>query len=118
MNGDQSFLIKRNSAFRDRRDLVVAMLNDAPGLHCPMPEGAFYVYPDASECIGKHTPDGRVIDSDAALIDYFLSAARVAAVPGHAFGLSPAFRISYATSVDLLKEACHRIQMACADLKR
>lgn len=116
LNGDQAFLEERNEAFRARRDLVVAMLNDAPGLHCPVPEGAFYVYPDASGCIGRRTPDGHVIDSDAALIDYFLSAARVAAVPGHAFGLSPAFRISYATSTDLLKEACRRIQMACAAL--
>ncbi|MEK6542263.1 MAG: pyridoxal phosphate-dependent aminotransferase [Pseudomonadota bacterium] len=117
LNGPQEFLDDRNAAFRARRDVVVAMLNDAPGLHCPTPEGAFYVYPDASECIGKRTPDGTIIDSDSALIDYFISAARVAAVPGHAFGLSPAFRISYATSTDLLKEACRRIQMACADLR-
>jgi aspartate aminotransferase len=93
------------------------MLNDAPGLACPMPEGAFYVYPDASECMGKTTPDGQRIDDDAALIDYFIASARVAAVPGHAFGLSPAFRISYATSMDVLKEACRRIQIACAGLK-
>ena len=93
------------------------MLNDAPGLSCPTPEGAFYVYPDASGCMGKKTPDGTVINDDAALIDYFITAARVAAVPGSAFGLSPAFRISYATSLDLLKEACRRIQIACADLK-
>ena len=117
LNGDQGFLEERNSAFRARRDMVVAMLNDAPNLMCPKPEGAFYVYPDASECIGKRTPDGTIIDNDAALIDYFIAHARVAAVPGHAFGLSPAFRISYATSTDLLKEACRRIQMACADLK-
>ncbi|MEQ1724913.1 MAG: pyridoxal phosphate-dependent aminotransferase [Sphingopyxis sp.] len=117
LNGPQDFLDERNQAFRMRRDMVVAMLNDAPGLHCPTPEGAFYVYPDASDCIGKRAPDGAVIDSDAALIDYFIAAARVAAVPGHAFGLSPAFRLSYATSTDLLKEACRRIQMACADLR-
>lgn len=117
LNGDQHFLEERNTAFRERRDLVVAMLNDAPGLVCPRPEGAFYVYPDASGCMGKRTPDGRVIESDADLIDYFVDSARVAAVPGHAFGLSPAFRISYATSVDLLTEACRRIQMACAQLK-
>ncbi len=117
LNGPQDFLDERNAAFRERRDVVVAMLNDAPGLSCPTPEGAFYVYPDASECIGKRTPDGTVIDSDAALIDYFIASVAVAAVPGHAFGLSPAFRISYATSLDILKDACRRIQRACADLK-
>src|SRR3546814_12146012 len=78
--------------------MVVAMLNDAPGLNCPVPDGAFYVYPDASGCIGKKTPDGKLIDSDEALIDYFLDAAKVAAVHGGAFGLSPAFRVPYATS--------------------
>lgn len=117
LNGNQSFLEERNDAFRERRDVVVSMLNDAPGLSCPTPEGAFYVYPDASECMGRVTPDGTVIDSDEKLIDYFLSTAQVAAVHGGAFGLSPAFRISYATSIDLLKEACRRIQGACADLK-
>ena len=117
LNGPQDFLEDRNEAFRERRDMVVAMLNDAPGLSCPTPEGAFYVYPDASGCMGKKTPDGPVINDDAALIDYLIPAARVAAVPGSAFGLSPAFRISYATSLDLLKEACRRIQIACADLK-
>lgn len=117
LNGPQQFLEERNRAFRERRDMVVAMLNDAPGLSCPLPEGAFYVFPDASECMGKRTPDGIRIDTDAALIDYFISAARVAAVPGHAFGLSPAFRISYATSIDVLRDACRRIQLACADLR-
>ena len=117
LNGPQQFLEDRNRAFRERRDMVVAMLNDAPGLSCPLPEGAFYVFPDASECMGKRTPDGIRIDTDAALIDYFISAARVAAVPGHAFGLSPAFRISYATSIDVLRDACRRIQLACADLR-
>ncbi len=118
LNGPQEFLEARNDAFRERRDTVVAMLNDAPGLDCPLPEGAFYVYPDASGCIGKRTPDGVTIDSDAALVDYFIAHARVAAVPGHAFGLSPAFRISYATSLETLQEACRRIQQACAALKR
>jgi aspartate aminotransferase len=117
LNGNQDFLEERNATFRERRDMVVAMLNDAPGLSCPSPEGAFYVYPDASGCMGKSTPDGALIDSDGALIDYFIESARVAAVPGHAFGLSPAFRISYATSNDILREACVRIQQACAALK-
>ncbi len=117
LNGDQSFLIERNAAFLKRRDLVVGMLNQADGLHCPVPEGAFYVYPDATGCIGRMTPAGRRIESDADLIDYFLEEARVAAVHGAAFGLSPAFRVSYATSEAILTEACTRIQEACARLK-
>lgn len=117
LTGDQDFLEERNAAFKRRRDMVVAMLNDAPGLNCPMPEGAFYVYPDASGLIGKTTPKGVKIDTDETLIAYFLEEARVAAVHGGAFGLSPAFRISYATSEEILKTACTRIQQACADLK-
>lgn len=89
LGGPQQFLDDRNAAFRKRRDVVVAMLNDAPGLSCPVPDGAFYVYPDASDCMGKKTPSGHVIDTDEALIDYFLDSARVAAVHGGAFGLSP-----------------------------
>ena len=92
------------------------MINDTPGLSCPMPEGAFYVYPDASGLMGKTTPKGAVINSDEDLISYFLEEAQVAAVHGAAFGLSPAFRISYATSEELLTEACTRIQRACAAL--
>ena len=117
LNGDQSFLGDRNAAFLKRRDLVVGMLNLAAGLHCPTPEGAFYVYPDATGCLGKTTPKGKVIGNDADLIDYFLDDALVAAVPGNAFGLSPAFRVSYATSEAVLTEACTRIQTACAALK-
>jgi aspartate aminotransferase len=117
LTGDQDFLIERNNAFRRRRDLVVAMLNDAPGLHCPTPEGAFYVYPDATGVIGKTTPSGKRIGTDEELISYFLDEHRVAAVHGGAFGLSPAFRISYATSEEVLRTACTRIQEACAALK-
>ena len=116
LNGPQDFLKERNAKFKERRDLVVAMLNDAPGLSCPTPEGAFYVYPDASGVIGKITPKGKNIETDADLIDYFLEDWNVAAVHGAAFGLSPGFRISYATSNDALKEACTRIQSACAAL--
>ena len=116
VSGDQSFLTERNAAFLQRRDLVVAMLNQAPGLHCPTPEGAFYVYPDATGCMGKTTPKGKRIETDADLIDYFLDDVRVAAVNGEAFGLSPAFRVSYATSEAILTEACTRIQEACAAL--
>ena len=117
LTGPEDFLEDRNAVFKKRRDMVVAMLNDAPGLDCPTPEGAFYVYPDASGVIGKTTPKGAVIDSDEALIGYFLDEAKVAAVHGAAFGLSPAFRISYATSDDVLRKACTRIQEACAALK-
>ncbi len=117
LSGDQSFLAERNAAFLKRRDLVVRMLNAAPGLHCPTPEGAFYVYPDATGCIGKTTPKGKRIESDADLIGYFLDEARVAAVNGEAFGLSPAFRVSYATSEAILTDACTRLQDACAALR-
>ncbi len=116
LTGPQDFLRERNAVFKERRDLVVAMLNDAPGLSCPTPEGAFYVYPDASGVMGKTTPKGKKIDTDADLIDYFLDDYGVAAVHGAAFGLSPGFRISYATSTELLKDACTRIQSACAAL--
>jgi len=116
LNGDQSFLVERNEAFRRRRDLVVAMLNDAPGLNCPTPEGAFYVYPDAAGCIGKTTPQGQRIETDEDLIGYFLDTQGVAAVHGGAFGLAPAFRVSYATSEEILRKACTRIQEACAAL--
>jgi aspartate aminotransferase len=117
LNGDQSFLAARNTAFQIRRDLVCSMLNQIDGVNCPQPEGAFYVYPDVSGLIGKTTPGGAVIDSDEALIGYFLDEAKVAAVHGAAFGLSPAFRISYATSDELLTEACIRMQTACAVLR-
>ena len=117
LSGPQEFLEERNTAFQRRRDMVVALLNDAPGLSCPVPEGAFYVYPDASGCIGRTTLSGQRIDDDEQLIDYLLDYVGVAAVPGLAFGLSPAFRISYATSDELLRRACIRIQEACAALR-
>ena len=116
LTGDQSFLKERAAAFQGRRDLVVGMLNAIPGMHCPTPEGAFYVYPSFAELIGKSTPSGRVIDSDEAFVGYLLDDAKVAAVQGAAFGLSPAMRISYATSDALLREACARIQQACRAL--
>ncbi|MFW2850704.1 pyridoxal phosphate-dependent aminotransferase [Sphingomonas sp. TX0543] len=117
LNGDQSFLVERNAAFKSRRDLVVSMLNDTPGITCPRPEGAFYVYPEVSGVIGKTTPGGKVIATDSDFVGYLLEDARVAAVQGLAFGLSPAMRISYATGEDVLREACRRIQTACAALK-
>ena len=117
LNGDQSFLAERNAAFRVRRDLIVGLLNDVPGIHCPTPEGAFYVYPSIAGLIGKTTPAGKQIDSDDAFVGYLLDDAKVAAVQGSAFGLSPAMRISYATSDDLLAEAGRRIHAACAALR-
>ncbi|MDY1009183.1 MULTISPECIES: pyridoxal phosphate-dependent aminotransferase [unclassified Sphingomonas] len=117
LNGDQSFLAERNTAFQGRRDLVVSMLNEIDGMECPTPEGAFYVYPSFAALIGKSTPNGRLIDTDEAMVGYLLEDAKVAVVQGAAFGLSPAFRISYATSDTLLREACTRIQTACAALR-
>jgi len=117
LNGDHSFIKDNNAAFKERRDLVVKMINDAEGLQCPTPEGAFYVYPSCSALVGKTTPGGKVIESDGDLVTYFLETEGVAAVQGEAFGLSPHFRISYATSNALLTDACTRIQRACAALK-
>jgi len=116
LNGDQSFLNERNDAFKARRDLVVGMLNDAEGLECLTPEGAFYVYPSCAGVIGKTTSDGKLIESDEDFVTYLLESEGVACVQGAAFGLSPYFRISYATSEDALTEACKRIQKACAAL--
>ncbi|WP_445680611.1 pyridoxal phosphate-dependent aminotransferase [Radicibacter daui] len=116
LNGPQDFIAERALAFKDRRDLVVSMLNQAKGISCKTPEGAFYVYPSVAGCIGKKTPDGKVIESDSDFVTYLLEAEGVAAVQGAAFGLSPYFRISYATSTDALEEACRRIQRACGSL--
>lgn len=116
LDGDHSFLAERNAVFKQRRDLVVSMLNAAEGLECLTPEGAFYVYPSCAGVIGKKTPDGTMIDGDEAFVKYLLEAEGVACVQGEAFGLSPYFRISYATSTEALEEACTRIQRACEDL--
>ncbi len=113
LNGPQDFLKARNTAFQARRDLVVSMLNEAQGLSCPRPEGAFYVYPDCSGLIGKTTPGGKLLLNDEDVAAYFLETEGVAVVHGAAFGLGPAFRISYATSTEALDEACRRIQRAC-----
>ncbi len=117
LNGDQSFLKERNEVFRQRRDLVVKMLNQAEGIECLTPEGAFYVYPSCAGCIGKTTPDGKLIKTDEDFVTYLLESEGVACVQGTAFGLAPYFRISYATSTEALEEACKRIQRACAALK-
>ncbi|MDF1687732.1 MAG: pyridoxal phosphate-dependent aminotransferase [Parvibaculaceae bacterium] len=117
LNGPQDFIAERAEVFKGRRDLVVSMLNQASGLKCPTPEGAFYVYPSCEGCIGKTTPDGKVINGDGDFAAALLEAEGVAVVHGEAFGLSPFFRISYATSTEALTEACERIQRFTASLK-
>ncbi|MGF1445551.1 MAG: pyridoxal phosphate-dependent aminotransferase [Pikeienuella sp.] len=116
LSGPQDFLAERAAAFQRRRDLVVSMLNQATGIECPTPEGAFYVYPSIEGCIGKTTPSGAVIGDDASFCTELLEAEGVAAVFGAAFGTSPNFRVSYATSDAVLDEACQRIQRFCASL--
>jgi aspartate aminotransferase len=116
LNGPQDFIAQHNEVFKARRDLVVARLNECPGLSCQTPEGAFYVYPSCAGAIGKTTPDGKAIATDTDFVGYLLDAEGVAAVQGEAFGLSPYFRISYATSTEALEEACRRIKRACEAL--
>ena len=117
LNGPQDFLAGNRQTFQRRRDLVVSMLNAAEGINCPRPEGAFYVYPDISGCIGKTSAGGVLIDSDEAFATALLEENGVAVVFGAAFGLSPNFRVSYATSDEALREACSRIQAFCAGLR-
>jgi len=116
LNGPQDFIAERAAVFQDRRDLVVGMLNQAKGISCHRPEGAFYVFPSCAGAIGLRTPAGKVIESDEDFAAYLLMEAGVSVVFGAAFGLSPFFRISYATSTELLEEACRRIQRACGAL--
>lgn len=118
LNGDQSFMTPWIESFKKRRDLVVSMLNECEGIECPNPEGAFYVYPSCAGCIGKVTPDGKTIETDGDFITYLLEGEGVACVHGGAFGLSPHFRISYATSETILEDACRRIKKACAALAK
>ncbi len=117
LNGPQDFIAKFQKIFEERRDLVVSMLNQASGMECPKPEGAFYVYPTMRKLIGKTTPGGRTIATDEDFASELLESEGVAVVHGAAFGLSPFFRISYATSNQLLEEACKRIQRFCGNLR-
>ena len=117
LNGPHDFIARHNAVFKERRDLVVSMLNQADGLQCPVPDGAFYVYPSCQGAIGKKTPDGKTIETDGDFVTYLLESEGVAAVHGEAFGLSPHFRVSYATSTELLEQACIRIQRACGALR-
>ena len=116
LNGTQDYIAPNNEMFTRRRNLVVEMLNEAEGISCPKPEGAFYVYPSIAGCIGKTTPAGTVIDNDEVFATALLEETGVAVVFGAAFGLSPNFRVSYATSDEALTEACTRIQKFCAGL--
>jgi aspartate aminotransferase len=116
LNGPQNYIHDSLPVFQERRDLVVMMLNEAQGLTCPTPEGAFYVYPSIAGCIGKSTPSGKIIESDEDFATCLLEDHGVAVVFGAAFGLSPNFRVSYATSNAALIEACTRIQAFCAAL--
>lgn len=116
LNGPMDFLEKNNEVFKQRRDLVCSMLNQANGITCPTPDGAFYVYPSCAGLIGKKTPSGNILKSDEDVVTYLLESEGIAAVHGAAFGLSPHFRISYATSTEILEDACQRIQRACAAL--
>jgi aspartate aminotransferase len=117
LNGPQDFIPVHNRSFKERRDLVVDSLNKVPGLFCPRPEGAFYVYPSCAGLIGKKTPKGDTIETDEDFVRYLLEAEGVAVVHGSAFGLAPHFRISYATSNEVLRDACARIDRACRALR-
>jgi aspartate aminotransferase len=116
LNGPQDFLKGRAQSFKERRDLVVSMLNQAKGIECPTPEGAFYVYPSCAGLIGKTTPKGKTLENDEDVVTALLEDEGVAVVHGAAFGLSPYFRISYATSTQELEESCRRIERFCASL--
>ena len=116
LDGDQAFIRDNLAVFEERRDLAAAMLDQADGLSCSAPQGAFYLYVDCGGVIGKRTPAGGAVGSDGDLARYLLESEEVAVVHGEAFGLSPYFRVSYALATDRLEEACRRIQRACASL--
>ena len=116
VEGPQDYIAESRAAFQRRRDLVCSMLNQAQGITCPVPEGAFYVYPSVAGCIGKTAPSGKVIQNDEDFVTELLETEGVAVVHGAAFGLSPNFRASYATSDEVLEDACTRIQRFCGNL--
>ncbi|MFJ3058558.1 pyridoxal phosphate-dependent aminotransferase [Herbaspirillum sp. NPDC087042] len=117
LNGPQDYIHESRKVFQGRRDLVVSLLNQAEGVDCPVPEGAFYVFPSCERLIGKRTEDGQVIGSDEDFVSALLQAEGVALVHGSAFGQGPNFRLSYADSTDRLREACLRVQRFCATLR-
>jgi len=116
LEGPEEFLLERNERFKNRRDMVVKMLNECDGLSCIKPSGAFYVYPSCSGIIGKSSKEGKLIENSIDFSSYLLESVGVAVVPGSAFGADPFFRISYATSESILEEACNRIKKACEQL--
>ena len=116
LEGPEEFLLERNERFKNRRDMVVKMLNECDGLSCIKPSGAFYVYPSCSGIIGKSSKEGKLIENSLDFSSYLLESVGVAVVPGSAFGADPFFRISYATSESILEEACNRIKKACEQL--
>ncbi|MFT8720896.1 aminotransferase class I/II-fold pyridoxal phosphate-dependent enzyme, partial [Acetobacter sp.] len=117
LEGPQDFLRDRAAEYQGRRDLVVSLLNAIPGVECHTPQGAFYVYPEISACMGKTTPEGRHIKTDTDFVMALLEEKQVATVQGAAYGMSPFFRISYATSVETLREGCRRIEEFVLSLK-
>ncbi len=117
LSGPQDFIAERARIFQTRRDKVVAAINDIAGLTCHAPEGAFYVYPSCAGVIGKKTPNGQVLNSDADFVMYLLESQNLAVLQGEAYGLSPFFRISFATSMTTLDEGCRRLRLACEDLR-
>jgi aspartate aminotransferase len=116
LNGPKDFIAKHNKIFKERRDLVVSMLNQSNGIKCPKPQGAFYVYPSCAGTMGKTAPSGKKLATDEDFVTELLEAEGVAVVQGTPFGLGPAFRISYATATTALEEACRRIQRFCGNL--
>jgi len=117
LDGPQDFIAKHNKIFKERRDLCVSMLNQAKGIACPKPEGAFYVYPSCAGTIGKKAPTGKTLKTDEDFVTELLEAEGVAVVQGEPFGVGPAFRVSYATATSALEEACTRIQRFCGNLQ-
>ncbi|MBV9557239.1 MAG: aminotransferase class I/II-fold pyridoxal phosphate-dependent enzyme, partial [Pseudolabrys sp.] len=116
LSGPQDFIPKHNKIFKERRDLAVSMLNQANGIKCPTPEGAFYVYPSVAGTMGRKASTGKTLKTDEDFVTELLEAEGVAVVHGSAFGLGPAFRISYAVKTEDLEEACRRIQRFCGNL--
>src|SRR5207247_11227067 len=116
LDGPQDFIAKHNAIFKERRDLCVSMLNQARGIQCPKPEGAFYVYPSCAGTIGRTAPTGHKLVTDEDFVSELLEAEGVAVVQGTPFGFGPAFRISYATKTEDVEEACRRIQRFCGNL--
>ncbi len=117
LSGPQGFIAERTAIFQERRDAVVGELNRIPGVHCHLPEGAFYAFPSCADLLGKTTPDGKVLASDTDFVMYLLEAQDLAVLQGDAYGCSPFFRISFATSMDKLQEGCRRLRLACEDMR-